>query len=87
MVASKNWTLQGAGIADTTYLCSTDPEILDLNALNTALGSDMLWWATALPEERLKVLVDNCLIFGLYLVDTTCKGMCIYLICRYWVGS
>ncbi|KUI53045.1 hypothetical protein VP1G_10539 [Cytospora mali] len=28
-----------------TYLCSTDLSCLQLDALNAALGSDMLWWA------------------------------------------
>ncbi|KAI3392250.1 hypothetical protein diail_5938 [Diaporthe ilicicola] len=60
----KTWTYgDGAG---QTYLCSTDPGLLQLDALNAALGSDMLWWAKALSEERLQTLVDNCMIIGLY---------------------
>lgn len=67
MAPTRSWTHQGEG--GTTYLCSTDPSILDLRALNTALGSDMLWWANALPDESLKTLVDNCLLLALYQVD------------------
>lgn len=62
----KSWTRQSQG---ATYVCSTDPSILDLRALNSALGSDMLWWASALPEDRLKIMIDNCLILALYQVE------------------
>ncbi|KUI69295.1 hypothetical protein VM1G_05002 [Cytospora mali] len=53
-----------------TYVCSTDPSFLQLDALNEALGSDMLWWAMALPEDRLKTMVENCMVLGLYLIET-----------------
>lgn len=61
----KNWVRQGT----ETYLCSTNPDLLDLNALNEALGSDMLWWTTALSEEQLKKVVDSCLMIGLYVIN------------------
>lgn len=63
MADHKTWMRQGLG---NSYMCSTDPSIVDLQALNSALGSDMLWWATALPEDRLKTMIDNCLVLGLY---------------------
>lgn len=66
MADHKSWTRQTQG---ATYMCSTDPSILDLTALNNALGSDMLWWARALPEDRLKIMIDNCLILALYRVE------------------
>ena len=61
----KNWYRRGT----ETFLCSTNPSLLDLNALNAALGSDMLWWATALSEEQLKKVVDTCLMIGLYVLQ------------------
>lgn len=63
----KSWSQTGPD--GTAYLCSTDPELIDLGALNAALGSDMLWWANALAEDRLKKMVDNCLILGLISSD------------------
>lgn len=65
METPTTWTHESANL---TYICSTDPSRLDLGALNAALGSDMLWWAKALPEDRLQAMVNNCLVFGLYLV-------------------
>lgn len=67
MADHKSWTLQNNG---TTYLCSTDPSYLDLKALNAALGSDMLWWASELPEDRLRTMIDNCIILALYQVES-----------------
>lgn len=66
MASPKSWTYHGV---DATYLCSADPSILDLQALNAALGSDMLWWANALPADSLQTMVDNCLILALYHID------------------
>lgn len=71
-VEHKTWTY-GDGAA-RTYLCSTDPGLLQLDALNAALGSDMLWWAKALPEDRLQTLVNNCLIIGLYSLEPENSG-------------
>ncbi|KAH8903433.1 hypothetical protein BR93DRAFT_953180 [Coniochaeta sp. PMI_546] len=55
--------------ADEKFLCTTDPNYIQLNALNTALGSDMLWWARAVPEAELRKMVDYSLCIGLYIVD------------------
>lgn len=63
MADHKSWVRQGLG---ASYMCSTDPSIFDLQALNSALGSDMLWWAIALPQDRLETMIDNCLVLGLY---------------------
>lgn len=71
-VEHKTWTY-GDGAA-RTYLCSTDPGLLQLDALNAALGSDMLWWAKALPEDRLQTLVNNCMIIGLYSLEPENSG-------------
>lgn len=68
----KTWTY-GDGAA-RTYLCSTDPGLLQLDALNAALGSDLLWWAKALPEDRLQTLVNNCLVIGLYSLEPENSG-------------
>lgn len=71
MEEPKTWTLEAANLK---CVCSTDPSRLDLGALNAALGSDLLWWADALPKDRLKTMVDNCLIFGLYLAKPASQG-------------
>lgn len=59
----KTWHRDVAGVR---YVCSTDPKHVQLDALNSALGSDMLWWAHPLPEATLKRMVEHSLCFGLY---------------------
>ncbi|KAK2041736.1 acetyltransferase [Colletotrichum somersetense] len=48
------------------YLISTDRSLLDLDAINDAFGSEMLWWTTRVPEAALRRLVDNSLCLGVY---------------------
>ncbi|CAG8938250.1 unnamed protein product [Penicillium salamii] len=48
------------------YLVSTDPELLQVEAVNAALGSDMVWWAGDLPEAALREALNKSLCFGLY---------------------
>ncbi|KAJ9151383.1 hypothetical protein NKR23_g3080 [Pleurostoma richardsiae] len=59
----RSWYRQ---VGDTTYLCSSDPALLQLDAFNAALGSEMLWWARSLSEDSLKKIVDSCLLIALY---------------------
>jgi hypothetical protein len=60
----KSWTRQ---LGDTTYLCSTDPKYIDLEALNATLGSGLLWWAKSLHPKVLEKIVQNSLCLGLYI--------------------
>lgn len=53
------WTREG-------FLISTDPALIDIKALNTALGSDYMYWAKELPEDVLRTTLENSLNFGLY---------------------
>ncbi|KAB8073431.1 hypothetical protein BDV29DRAFT_157621 [Aspergillus leporis] len=48
------------------YLVSTDPELLQVEAVNAALGSDMVWWAGDLPASALREALHSSLCFGLY---------------------
>lgn len=48
------------------YLISSNKTFLDLAAINEALASDEVYWARALPEEALKVVISNCFCLGLY---------------------
>jgi hypothetical protein len=61
--ARKTWWRE---VGNDRYMCSTDPDHIQLDKLNTALGSDMLWWAKPLPEDDLKILVNHSLCVGLY---------------------
>ena len=48
------------------YLISTNPSLLSLPAINTAFGTSEMWWCNALPEDDLRVCLENSLCFGLY---------------------
>ncbi|KAH7000747.1 hypothetical protein EDB80DRAFT_895880 [Ilyonectria destructans] len=48
------------------YLISTDPSLLQIKAINKALGSDAVWWAGELPEDALHEAVRNSLCLGIY---------------------
>jgi hypothetical protein len=59
----QTWTRQVAG---TTYAVSTDPSLVQLDVLNAAFASDMLYWAKPLAPEVLQLCVEQSLCFGLY---------------------
>ncbi|RKU49268.1 hypothetical protein DL546_009701 [Coniochaeta pulveracea] len=60
----KTWARE---VGDDTYLCTTDPEPIDLAALKAALGSDLMWWANPVEDQvELKKMVDHSLCFSLY---------------------
>jgi len=48
------------------YLVSTDPALLQVDAINAALSSDMVWWARDLPEDALWDALRSSICFGLY---------------------
>jgi hypothetical protein len=48
------------------YLVSTDSELLQVEAVNAALGSDIVWWAGNLPADALREALNKSLCFGLY---------------------
>lgn len=51
-----------------TYLFSDDPALIDLDALDAAFSSPLIWWAGSLSSgEQLAALVYNSYSFGLYL--------------------
>ncbi|KAI0594749.1 hypothetical protein F4775DRAFT_421814 [Biscogniauxia sp. FL1348] len=50
------------------YLVSTEPQLIQVDAVNEALGSDLMWWAQSLPREAIKKALSNSLCFGLYLL-------------------
>lgn len=48
------------------YFVSTDPSLIPLSKLNAVLASKETYWATALPEDALKEMVESSLCFALY---------------------
>ncbi|KAG8670839.1 hypothetical protein FPOAC2_04142 [Fusarium poae] len=48
------------------YLVSTDPDLLQVDAINAALSSDMVWWAGDLPRDALWNALRSSICFGLY---------------------
>ncbi|KAL0942027.1 putative GNAT family N-acetyltransferase [Colletotrichum truncatum] len=48
------------------YLISTDRSLLQLDAINNAFDSELLWWARRVPEHVLQRMIDNSLCLGVY---------------------
>ena len=55
----RSWSRDG-------FFISTDPSLIPLDALNKAFASDALYWASALPDSELRLMLENGLSFGLY---------------------
>ncbi|KXX76960.1 DNA ligase [Madurella mycetomatis] len=60
------WTCQ---VDDLTYTCSTDPRLIQLDAVNAAFSSDMVYWAKPLAPKALKRCIEMSLCFGLYVQE------------------
>ncbi|CAJ2504921.1 Uu.00g123150.m01.CDS01 [Anthostomella pinea] len=48
------------------YLVSTEPKLLQIDAVNEAMSSEMMWWAQGLPRATMKKALHNSLCLGLY---------------------
>ncbi|KAF7560395.1 hypothetical protein G7046_g3739 [Stylonectria norvegica] len=51
------------------FFVSTDPSQIPLDTLNAAFASDVVPWASRLPEPDLREMIHNSLCFGLYKQD------------------
>ena len=63
-----SWTRQDG---DVTYTISTDPALIQVDALDDALSSDLLWWCEGLGHETLRKVVEHSLCFGIYARPTS----------------
>jgi len=63
---TRTWTRQ---VDNTTYTCSTDAALIQLDVLNAAFASELLWWAKAQQPDTLRKTVNNSLCFGVYAGD------------------
>ncbi|OTA98126.1 hypothetical protein M426DRAFT_17737 [Hypoxylon sp. CI-4A] len=50
------------------YLISTEPLLIQIDAVNAALSSDLMWWAQGLPRDEMKKALHNSLCLGLYVL-------------------
>ncbi|OJJ54264.1 hypothetical protein ASPSYDRAFT_161087 [Aspergillus sydowii CBS 593.65] len=64
----KQWTKQ---TDNQTFLISTDNSLLSIPAINAALASDAIYWASPFPEKILQGIVNNSFCYGLYKTTTT----------------
>jgi hypothetical protein len=64
----RTWTRQ-LPEDEQTYTISTDPSLIQLDALNAAFHSDMVYWANPMSPEALKLCIEQSLCFGLYVQD------------------
>ncbi|KAH6842940.1 hypothetical protein B0I37DRAFT_448331 [Chaetomium sp. MPI-CAGE-AT-0009] len=61
--APRTWTREVSG---TTYTISTDSSLIQLEALNAAFASDMIYWTKSHSLDALQRCVEQSLCFGLY---------------------
>ncbi|KAI1824274.1 hypothetical protein F4861DRAFT_271003 [Xylaria intraflava] len=48
------------------FLVSTEQRLLQVDAIRNAMGSELMWWAQALPRDVLSKALHNSLCLGLY---------------------
>ncbi|KAK5625996.1 hypothetical protein RRF57_001712 [Xylaria bambusicola] len=48
------------------FLLSTERSLLQVDAIHEAMGSEVMWWAQAIPKDALLEALRNSLSFGLY---------------------
>jgi len=65
---TRTWTRV---VDNKTYTCSTDTALIQLDAINAAFASDIIYWAKPLPRTELYKIVQNSLCFGIYVQDDT----------------
>ncbi|KAI8631218.1 hypothetical protein F5Y19DRAFT_473616 [Xylariaceae sp. FL1651] len=58
-IEPRNWYREG-------YLVSTEQRLLQVDAVREAMGSELMWWAQALPGDLMQKALHNSLCFGLY---------------------
>ncbi|KAL2266175.1 hypothetical protein VTJ83DRAFT_5527 [Remersonia thermophila] len=63
-----------ANDAHQTYIISTNPSHIDIEALAAAFESPLTYWAKPMSREALKVCVDHSLCFGLFGRDGAEEG-------------
>lgn len=64
----------GTAAPQEHFLCSSDPALIQLDALHRAMDSDLLWWAMPLEPHRLATMVANSVCLGMYRVSTSDGG-------------
>lgn len=52
------------------FFCSSDPALVQLDALHDVMASDLLWWAKPLARPQLVTMVTNSVCLGVYKTDT-----------------
>ncbi|OTB14573.1 hypothetical protein K445DRAFT_318981 [Daldinia sp. EC12] len=57
------------------FLISTEPLLIQVDAVNEALSSDMMWWAQGLPRDMIKKALHNSLCLGLYVLPKSTSEM------------
>ncbi|CAK7566673.1 MAG: hypothetical protein SEPTF4163_004624 [Sporothrix epigloea] len=53
------------------FLCSSDPALVQLDALHDAISSELLWWAKPMSRTQLIAMVNNSVCLGVYRVDNS----------------
>jgi hypothetical protein len=47
-------------------MISADNKLLQRDVINSAFGTEMLWWARPLPPDQMTLMLDHCFCLGVY---------------------
>ena len=53
------------------FLLTTDKAYLDPTVINDVFDSDLMWWNDPLEPAQVRMMLANCLTFGIYAVPET----------------
>lgn len=63
-------TLSNRTWSKDNYLISTDPDRIPIPDLNSFFASDLMYWASPVPEDVMRETLENSLCFGLYEISS-----------------
>lgn len=63
LTKTREWRKQ---TSDGEILISTSIDLLDRNWINTAFGTDDMYWAKPLPRDQLELMLQKSLTLGMY---------------------
>lgn len=71
MATEQEWKREVSG---ETYVISTAMKLLDHEFINTAFGSEEMYWAKPIPAETLRLMLSQSLTLGVYKVNAAASS-------------
>lgn len=79
LASAPKTTVQAEGIPSYWYrdgfFLTNDKSHLDPRVINDSFGSELMWWNVKLELSEMRRMLDSCLTFGVYAVDSSEEEM------------